>query len=234
MILYSLIWRATQMDKKIMALLSIVEQSRGKKLIKELHNLNVKVNFQTVGFGTAPTEMMDIFGLGTKDKDIIISLAAKSDIKNMIVNFGEAFQSHSKYGGLMIVLDISAASRVLSEILNFNSSQPAEKETVTMQNEHHNKLIVIAVNEGYSESVMQVARKAGATGGTVIKGRLADLEQFAGFIDTKADGDREMLFILAPAKVSQQIMEDVNREFGLTSAANGIIFALPAEKAFKI
>ncbi len=222
------------MDKKMMALLSIVGQGRGNKLIKELHNLNVKINFQTVGFGTAPTEMMDIFGLGTNDKDVIISLGAKNDIRNMISNFGESFRSHSKYGGLMIVVDVSAASRVLSEILNFNSNQNIEKETVKMQNEHHNNLIVISVNEGYSEDVMQVARKAGATGGTVIKGRLADVEQFAEFMDTKVEGEREMLFILAPLKSSKQIMEDVNREFGLSSQANGIIFALPTEKAFKI
>ena len=216
-----------------MALFSIVERGKGKKLIKELSDLKVRINFQTVGFGTAPTEMMDIFGLGTNDKDIIISLGAKSDVKAMVSNFGEAFQSHNKYGGLMIVLDVAATSRVLSEILNF-SNQNTEKETHNMQNEHRNNLIVIAVNEGYCEDVMQVARKAGATGGTVIKGRLADIEQFAGFLDNSAMEEREMLCIFAPSKTSKQIMEEVNREFGLTSPANGIIFALPTEKAFKI
>ena len=34
--------------------------SIGKKLIKELENINIRVNFQCVGFGTAPTEMMNI------------------------------------------------------------------------------------------------------------------------------------------------------------------------------
>ncbi len=222
------------MSKKIMALLSIVEQGKGNKLIKELKNQKIRVNFQTVGFGTAPTEMLDIFGLGTNDKDIIISLGAQDDTKEMMENFGETFQSHSKYGGIMIVIDVSAASRVLSEMLNFKNNQNTQKETVNMQNEHHNNLIIISVNEGYSEDVMNVARKAGATGGTVIKGRLADVEQFAEFLDANADSEREMLCILAPYKASKKIMEDVNAEFGLTSDANGIIFALPTEKAFKI
>lgn len=221
------------MSKKIMTLLSIVEQGKGKKLIKELKGLRVRINFQLVGQGTAPTELLDIFGLGTKDKDIVVSLGAEGDIQDMMANFGEIFRSHSKFGGLMVVLDTAAASRVLSEMLNYNN-QNKEQEAVQMQNEHHNHLIVIAVNEGYSADVMHVARKAGATGGTVIKGRLADLEQFAEYMDTKADSERELLFILAPAKVSRPIMEDVNREFGLTSPANGIIFALPTEKAFKI
>ncbi len=222
------------MRNKLIALLSIVEEGRGKKLIKELENLHIKLNFQTVGFGTAPTEIMDIFGLGSNDKDIIISLSNEVDIRTMIQNFEETIQNHKKYNGLMIVLDIAAASRVLSEILCFNKNQNPEKENMTMQNERNNNLIVISVNEGYSEDAMNIARKAGATGGTVIKGRLADIEQFAEFVDATVDGEREMLFILAPSKICKQIMEDVNREFGLTSPANGILFALPAEKAFKI
>lgn len=222
------------MSKRIMALLSIVESDKGKRLIKELNNLKVRINFHTVGFGTAPTETLDLFGLGTKDKDIIISLGAEDDIRDMMANFGEAFASHSKFGGLMIVLDVAAASRVLNEIMNFGATSKKERKPHTMQNEHHNNLIVISINEGYSEEVMHAARKAGAAGGTVLKGRLADIEQFSEFVDTKVDAERELLCILAPAKQSKQIMEEVNREFGLTSAANGIIFALPTEKAFKI
>lgn len=222
------------MNKKIMVLLSIVEIDKGKKLIEKLKKLNISVHFRLSGLGTAPTEMMDIFGLGTKGKDIVVSLGAEDDIKDMMANFGTAFESHSKYGGLMIVLDITAASRVLTEILNFSENKNSEKGNGTMKNEHHNNLIVISVNEGFSEDVMQVARKAGATGGTVIKGRLADIEQFAEFVNKQVDEDREILCILAPMKASKQIMEDVNREFGLSSPANGIVFAIPTEKAYKI
>ena len=107
-------------------------------------------------------------------------------------------------------------------------------KTILVGHQHHNNLIIISVNEGFSEDVMQVARKAGATGGTIIKGRLADSEQFSEYLNTTAEGEREMICILAPSKVSAQIMQDVNRDFGLTSEANGIIFALPTEKAFKI
>ena len=222
------------MSKRPMALLSIVERDKGKKLIRELENMNINVNFHCVGLGTAPTEMMDIFGIGTKDKDIIISLGKETAVKDMMASFGTVFESHSKYGGLMIVLKISAANRILTEILSFNNDKNIERGNGSMKNEHHNNLIIISVNEGYSDDVMQVARKAGATGGTVIKGRLANIEQFAGVGKTDIDGEREILCILAPLKTSAQIMEDVNKEFGTSSAANGIIVAVPTEKAYKI
>jgi len=222
------------MSKRPMILLSIVERDKGKKLIKELENINIRINFQSVGFGTAPTEMMDIFGLGTNDKDIIISLGSEDAVRNLMTNYGTIFESHSKYGGLMIVLEVSAASRVLAEIIDFNNDKNAEIGDGAMKNEHHNNLIVISVNEGYSDEVMQVARKAGATGGTVIKGRLAEVEQFAEMGKAYIDGEREILCILAPLKTSKQIMADVNKDFGLNSDANGILFAVPTEKAYKI
>lgn len=222
------------MSKKVKMLLSIVERDKGSKLIEKLKNINIRVNFQTVGFGTAPTEMMDIFGLGTNDKDIVISLGAENNVNDMMAGFGTIFESHSKYGGLMIIIDLSAASRILTEILHFDNTKNTEKGNDSMKNEHHNNLIIISVNEGYSEDVMHVARKAGATGGTVIKGRLADIEQFAEFKNSNADEEREMLCILAPLKTCKQIMEDVNKDFGLTTPANGIVFAVPTEKAYKI
>lgn len=222
------------MTKQPMALLSIVERDKGNKLIKELEKLNIKVNFQCVGLGTAPTEMMDIFGLGSKDKDIIISLGSKNTVKDMMANFGTSFESHTKYGGLMIILKASGINRILSEILSFNNDKNSEKGNGSMKNEHHNNLIIISVNEGYSEDVMQVARKAGATGGTVIKGRLANIEQFAELGKNDVDDEREILCILAPLKISAQIMDDVNKEYGITSPANGILVAIPTEKAYKI
>lgn len=222
------------MSKRLMALLSIVERDKGKKLIKVLESINIRMNFQCVGFGTAPTEMMDIFGLGSNDKDIIISFAAENTVKEMMSDFGTSFASHTKFGGLMIILSTSAASRVLAELLTHNLDNVMEKGNGAMKNEHHNNLIIISINEGYADNVMQVARKAGATGGTVIKGRLADTEFVGELENTKIDEERDLLVILAPLKTSKQIMEDVNREFGINSKANGIITAIPTEKAYKI
>ncbi len=223
------------MSKRLMALLSIVERDKGKKLIKVLESINIRMNFQCVGFGTAPTEMMDIFGLGPNDKDIIISLASEKTVKDMMSDFGTSFQSHTMFGGLMIILNTSAASRVLTELLTHNSNNITQKGNGAMKNEHHNNLIIISVNEGYADNVMQVARKAGATGGTVIKGRLADTEFVAELENTEIiDEERDLLVILAPIKTSKQIMEEVNREFGINSKANGIITAIPTEKAYKI
>ena len=73
-------------NKNLMMLLSIVQGDMGVKLIKTLTDRNIRINFQFVGHGTAPTEMMDIFGLSTNNKDIVVSIGAEQRIKELKLN----------------------------------------------------------------------------------------------------------------------------------------------------
>lgn len=222
-------------QKRIMMLLSIVERYKGKKLIKTLDSKNIDTHFQCVGFGTAPTEMMDIFGLGSNDKDIIISLAAENAAKQLMADFGNNFSNYSEYGGLLMVLKPIAVNRLVCAILNHGTNETIEQsEGASMKNEHDQNLIFIAVAEGYADNVMQTAKKAGATGGTIIRGRLDGVERFAELAQIDMSEEREIICILAPSTVSGKIMEDVNKEFGIASDAHGILCAVPVEKAYKI
>ena len=46
--------------------------------------------------------------------------------------------------------------------------------------------------------------------------------------------EKEIIAILAPIGICPQIMESVNREYGLTTKAGTIICSVAVEKAFKI
>lgn len=102
-----------------------------------------------------------------------------------------------------------------------------------MSNDRKYHLIVVTVNQGYTDQVMQTARKAGATGGTVIRARLTnpEMEQFG---DVDVQEEKEIVTILASSSISGRIMEDVNREWGLRSEAKGMVCALPVDSAFKV
>ena len=94
--------------------------------------------------------------------------------------------------------------------------------------------MLIAVNQGYTDAVMQAARQVGATGGTIIKARLAAddaAEQFGGF---NLQTEKEIVAILAADTIKETIMNALNKEFGLKTDAQGMVLSLPVDKAFKI
>ena len=46
--------------------------------------------------------------------------------------------------------------------------------------------------------------------------------------------EREIIMILAASNIATNIMDAVNKEHGIRSEANGIVCALPVERAFKV
>ncbi|MBQ7871129.1 MAG: hypothetical protein IJ357_03210 [Oscillospiraceae bacterium] len=220
---------------RIMLLFSIVERGKGKQLMETLSAWQIALHFQSVGFGTAPSEMMDIFGLGSKDKDIIYSFAPETPVRALMADFSQNVGSTSQYGGLLIVMKLNAINRLAAEILTHDIAAGDERGAEEpMKNEHKHNLVLINVNHGYADQVMQVAKKAGATGGTIVRGRLAESDGLRELAQMDIQDEREIIFILAPENASRQIMADVNNAFGMRSEAAGMICALPIEKAFKI
>ena len=65
-------------------LVSIVERGRGKAIMNLYNREGVSFHYQTVGHGTATSEIMDILGLDSKEKDIIISFAAETMVHRLI------------------------------------------------------------------------------------------------------------------------------------------------------
>ena len=222
---------------RMMLMISVIMRGKSKGYMEMLEGRQIRFHMQTVGSGTAPSEMMDIFGLGTNDKDIIISLAPAGVVNTLASELGKNLDSTPRYGGLMMILSISAVNRLTAEILTRANREITEKGAENaMKSEYQHQLIMVSVNQGYTDAVMQTARKAGATGGTVLRARLAGDEKLQQFDrpDAEPEEEKEILMILAPENIAAEIMNEVNRAHGLKSDAKGIVWALPVETAFKI
>lgn len=221
-------------DSRIVMLLAIIRRGKGGTYLKAIQDDDVVMHFQCVGEGTAPSEMMEILGLGNSEKDIIISFSTKTTAdrisNDLIKNLGA---SHS-YQGLFMVIPTNAFSRISAEIIKKNSNDSIKGGEDNMQSEFKYSLILISVNRGYTGAVMQTAKKAGATGGTIIKARHAEADIVEAFANVKLEDEKEIVTILAPDSVRNQILEDVNNEFGLKSEAQGVVLSVPVEKVFKI
>ncbi len=221
-------------DERIVSLLSIVGRGKGAQYIRMVKERGLFLNYQFVGAGTASNEMMDILGLGNNDKDIMLSFGTYKAINNLCGELMGAIGSSGAYGGIAMVISPSSFSRITAEIIKRNSSDIEKGDGSNMHSEFDYSLILISINRGYTDAVMQTAKKAGATGGTVIKARLAEAQEIEAYANTKLEEEKEIVTILAPNSIRNQILEDINREFGLKSEAQGTVLSVPVDKVFKI
>lgn len=219
-------------QNQIMMIVSIIERGRAKAYIDRLGKRGIGFHMQCVGQGTASSEMMDILGLSSNDKDIVLSYAPRRLVSALAAELTKDLSSGQGYSGLMMLLSMSAINHVAAELLLRQArNQETEGEESAMKSEYSHSLILIMVNQGYTDAVMQTAKKAGATGGTVIRARLAAMEQA---VAIQSQEEKEIVAILAPDSVRNQIMEEVNKEYGMRTEAEGVICAVPVDRAMKI
>ena len=69
-------------------ILSIVERGQGAAMLKLYRKRQVPIHIQCAGKGTATSEIMDILGLGSSEKDILISTAAASAASALLDRLG--------------------------------------------------------------------------------------------------------------------------------------------------
>ena len=93
------------------------------------------------------------------------------------------------------------------------------------------ELIFSVVNAGFSEAVMTAARKAGAGGGTVLKGRGTARRTAEEQFNITIQPDKEIVMLLVPAEIKDDVLRAIYDSAGLASEGHGIAFSLPVERA---
>lgn len=223
-------------QNRIMMLYSVLGRGKSKQYMEMLNEKNIRFHMQMTAFGTAPSEMLDIFGLGNTDKDVVISYAPEAMVRKLMSELSKNIGTGSEYGGLMISMRLSAINRLSAEIITKTVAGNTEKgeEIMNHENKHQHQLIWITVNQGYTDQVMQTAKRAGAMGGTVMRARLAGTERLENAVSANIQEEKEIITILAPSGTASDIMNAVNSEHGMKSEAHGMVMALPVDKALKI
>ena len=95
--------------------------------------------------------------------------------------------------------------------------------------EYNHEAIFCIVNSGYSETVMDAAKKLGARGGTVINARGTANKDAETFFGISIQPEKEIVMILVPSALKDDILHAIYKEAGLDSAGQGIAFALPVD-----
>ena len=222
-------------NDRIELLITIVERGKGGELVRFLRRHQVNFHLEFSGVGTATSEMLDILGLNTKEKDVVLSMGTRKAVKSLTNAIDAGLWEISRSRGLMMQLRLTAVNNLISAALIQCADvlQLSENEE-KMINEFDHSLLLIAVKQGFTELVMQSARKAGATGGTAIRSRMIGEEMFEDNYGIQMDPEKEIIAILAPNSLRDNILNIINMEHGVRSPAQSMLCALPVDKAFKI
>lgn len=89
------------------------------------------------------------------------------------------------------------------------------------------ELIVCIINTGFSDTVMSAAKEQGARGGTVLHARGTANKEAEEFFHITVQPDKEIVMILVPSAIRDNVLHAVYHDAGLKTAGQGISFSMP-------
>lgn len=214
-------------------LVIIVNRSDTDRTTKFLRDKHLHFHLVCLAHGTAGSELLDMLGLGSSDKALIMCFSKSFRIAEILAEISEDLKLDKKGKGIAFSIPLigvaipNIASVDRNQVIEWN--QKIEKEVDIMNNNITHSVILAIINSGFSEELVETAKAAGARGGTVINARSTGSGETLSFFGMTVQPEREVVAILVSRENKDQIMDAIEASHGANSKARGIVLALPVD-----
>ena len=130
----------------------------------------VTVSMRTVGSGTAVQETLSTLGLEKTEKAVLLAVVTAESWQKIQKDLRRKMQIDVPGTGIAFIVPLSSIGGKRALMFLTEHQSLTWKEESTLKDTRYELLLVVA-NQGYTGSIMDAARTAGAGGGTVIHGK---------------------------------------------------------------
>ena len=211
------------MNLKLLFIISDQE----KKLNKFVDRYNLPFNTLLHGEGTASEGILNFLGLTKTDKNILFSIIP-DNLEKEIVGFLKNETNIKQIGkGIAFTVPLSSSPKYIQETF-----KDVEGEKIMDKSKYH--LIITIVNEGNADKVMNVAKKNGANGGTLIKGRGIGEKNSFKLFNITVEPEKDIVLIVCSDTDKNKIMNGTLDKNGMNTENRAICFSLPIDSTVGI
>ena len=214
------------MSNTLYWMVTIVDRNQGQKFVSFYKNCGVTVFFSALGRGTAGSDVLNYFGLEATQKVVLFAVVTDTVWSSIKKGLQSIMQIDIPGTGIAFVIPMSSVGgkRQLQFLIgNQNYSKGAE--TVLKDTKH--ELLVVIANQGYTEMIMDAARKGNAAGGTVLHAKGTGMEGAEKFLGVSLAAEKELVLLVVKREDKNAVMTAIMQEAGLESRAKSIVFSLP-------
>ena len=186
------------------------------------HGVNVAL--RTVGSGTAVQQTLAALGLEKTEKAVLLAVVTAETWQKIQRDLRRSMRIDVPGTGIAFTVPLSSIGGRRA-LMFLTQHQPLQwKEESTLKDTRYDLLLIIA-NQGYTGSIMDAARSAGAGGGTVIHAKGTGMEGAARFLGVELVNEKELVLIVSRTAQKNAIMKAVMD--GADPRAGAIVFSLP-------
>lgn len=203
--------------------MSVVNPNMAPKLNAIMQTLELPLSIELIGRGTARKDVLDLLGLSTHEYHIILTVADRGRTDKLVEEARKHLYIDAPGQGIIVATPIKSVGGGKT-LANLNAGRPTEGAPEI----NYNYEIVLAIaNEGYTDTVMDAAREAGARGGTVLHGKGTGSTDAAKFFGVSIASEKEVIMIVAKSSEKAAIMKSIINKAGTQTDAGAVVMSLP-------
>ncbi len=203
-------------------------EPKALEMLTDIHSsLELPLSVALHGRGTAVRSMLDILGIEDNERRVMITVANEKKTKELIELQKQKMFIGVPGHGIVVAVPIKSIGGGKT-VAYLNEGEMNAK--YTPERNYAYELIVAVANEGRTDMVMNAARSAGATGGTVLHGKGTGTEKEKRFFNVSIAQEKEVIMIVAKAAQKSDIMKAIVEKAGPGSEAGTIVFSMPASE----
>lgn len=198
----------------------VVDFGKANKMLKESKKLGASGGTFFLGKGTVASHLLNILGFNEIRKEILIMII-KKDLENILFEeLDKKFHLYKPHHGIAFSMPLKSCLGLKS---TQNSSSKFEKGKVT---DMEYEAIFTIIDKGKSDKVLDAAKSAGSTGGTVIHGRGSGTQDKMKLFDVEIDPEKDIILILSKVEDTESIVNSIRKDLDIDTPGTGIIFVL--------
>ncbi len=203
--------------KKFELLYVIVNRGMASKIIKQAKTQGVTGGTVFLGKGTIRNRLLAFLELNESRKEIVLIAAEQKVAKRAIASISQKFRFDKPNHGI-------AFSIPITEVLG---SDPLECDEPVEQEGDENTMyqsIIVIVDRGKAEAVIDAATRAGSMGGTIMNARGSGIHETSTLFSMEIEPEKEIVLIISERHLTGEITSTIREDLEIDQPGNGIIF----------
>ncbi|NLW22246.1 MAG: P-II family nitrogen regulator [Tissierellia bacterium] len=202
---------------------AIVDFGKGSKVLKKSKELGASGGTFILGKGTVRSSLLKILGLDEVRKELLL-MVIEEDLEEIFhEELTREFSLDKPNHGI-------AFSTPVNRVLGLKGCTYISNQERRGGDEMKYEGIVTIVDRGLADDVVEAARAAGATGGTVMHGRGSGIHEKAKLFNIEIEPEKDIVLILSESQYTDSIIKAINEKLNIEKPGAGIIFVFHVNK----
>ena len=214
------------MSNTLYWMVTIIDRNQSRKFLSFYRNYGISVVLSTLGHGTAASNVLNYFSLEATQKAVLCAVVTDTVWNAVKKGLETIMQIDIPGTGVAFVVPVSSVGGK-RQLQFITSGMPITKGEESVLKDTKYELLVVVANQGYTETIMEAARRGKAAGGTMIHAKGTGMEGAEKFLGVSLAAEKELIFIVVRREQKNEVMSAIMEDAGIETRAGAIVFSVP-------